>query len=79
MKRAGIRELHFHDLRHTFCTYASESGASTLELATAMGHQTLQMLQRYTHMNAAITHRLSTAVHQKLLEAENDRDQTKAG
>lgn len=67
LKRAGIKNLKLHDLRHTFCTYASESGASNLELATAMGHQTLQMLQRYTHMNAAITTRLSTAVHDRLL------------
>lgn len=38
VKRAGgLLDLHFHDLRHTFCTYASESGASTVELATAMG------------------------------------------
>jgi len=80
LKRAGIRELHFHDLRHTFCTYASESVASTLELATAMGHQTLQMLQRYIHMNANITHRLSTVVHQKLLETDCGKDQSsKAG
>jgi integrase len=67
LKRARIKGLHFHDLRHTFATYAAEAGASNIELATAMGHQTLQMLQRYTHMNATITHRLSTAVHQKLI------------
>ena len=66
VKRAGIKNLRLHDLRHTFCTYASESGASNLELATAMGHQTLQMLQRYTHMNSNITHRLSSAVDQKI-------------
>lgn len=44
--------------------------------ATAMGHQTLQMLQRYTYMNATITHRLSTAVHQRLLEDKNGKEQT---
>lgn len=75
LKRARIQELRFHDLRHSFCTYAAEAGASNLELAMAMGHQTLQMLQRYTHMNAAITHRLSTAVNHKLLEADNGKDQ----
>lgn len=67
-KRARIENLHFHDLRHTFATYAAESGASNLELATATGHKTLQMLQRYTHMDAKITHRLSLAVHQRIME-----------
>jgi integrase len=76
LKRAGIENLRFHDLRHTFATYAAEAGASNIELATAMGHQTLQMLQRYTHMNGAITHRLSIAVHQRLLEDKNGKDKT---
>jgi integrase len=76
VKRAHIEELRFHDLRHTFATYAAEAGASNLELATAMGHQTLQMLQRYTHMNATTTHRLSTAVHDKILENNDGKDQT---
>lgn len=71
LNRASIKNLRFHDLRHTFATYAAESGASNLELATAMGHQTLQMLQRYTHMNANITHRLSSAVDQKIKDVYN--------
>jgi len=76
LKRARVFNLRFHDLRHTFATYAAESGASNLELATAMGHETLQMLQRYTHMNASITQRLSTAVHNRLLEPNNVQDKT---
>ena len=76
LKRAKITGLRFHDLRHTFATYAAEAGASNLELATAMGHQTLQMLQRYTHMNAKITHRLSSEVHQRIMEVDNGKDQT---
>lgn len=72
LKRARIVNLRFHDLRHSFSTYAAEASASNLELATAMGHQTLQMLKRYTHMNSTITHRLSNAVNQKLFK---NRDQ----
>lgn len=75
LKRARVDGLRFHDLRHTFATYAAESGASNLELATAMGHQTLQMLQRYTHMNGAITRKLSKAVHERILENDNGKEQ----
>jgi integrase len=78
LKRAGIKDLRFHDLRHTFATYAAESGASNLELATAMGHQTLQMLQRYTHMNAIVTNRLSTEVHQRILGENNEKKASQA-
>ena len=67
LKRAGIKGLRFHDLRHTFATNAARAGASNMELKTAMGHQTLQMLQRYTHMDASHTRHLSVAVANSLL------------
>lgn len=76
LKRAGIKNLRFHDLRHTFATYAAESGASNLELATAMGHRSLQMLERYTHMNTEITHRLSSAVHERITRGICGEEQT---
>ncbi|MCP6769709.1 tyrosine-type recombinase/integrase, partial [Klebsiella pneumoniae] len=47
LKRAKIEDCRAHDMRHTFCTLAAKQGASNLELATAMGHRTLAMLQRY--------------------------------
>lgn len=75
LKRAKIQNLTLHHLRHTFCTYASEAGASNLELATAMGHQSLQMLLRYTHMNEKITHRLSSAVHERIFKDTHDTNQ----
>ncbi len=66
-KRVGIEDFRFHDLRHTFATYAAEDGASTLELGSAMGHRTPQMTVRYTHMNANSTRRFSDAVENRLL------------
>lgn len=70
LKRANVDDLRFHDLRHTYCTYAAKAGASNLELATAMGHRTLQMLQRYTHLDAITTKKLSLSVSAQLLTGE---------
>lgn len=70
LTRAGIKNLRFHDLRHTFATYAAKAGASNLELATAMGHRTLQMLQRYTHLDVNHTKRLSEFVSSNLLSIQ---------
>ncbi|WP_123514482.1 tyrosine-type recombinase/integrase [Streptomyces sp. 2132.2] len=39
-REAGIKGLHFHDLRHTGNTLAASTGASTRELMTRMGHST---------------------------------------
>jgi integrase len=50
---AGIRDLHIHDFRHFFCTTAARSGASILQIKSITGHSTLQMLDRYTHIEGA--------------------------
>jgi len=47
--RAGLRDLRFHDLRHTFGTRAVEQAASILELKEWMGHANVQTTMRYLH------------------------------
>lgn len=64
-KKAGLHDVHFHDLRHTYSTEASKQGASTIQLLTAMGHRTLQMLDRYTHMQAQMTRPYSEGIAKK--------------
>lgn len=51
--RAGIKDFTFHDLRHEAISRLAERGdMSMLELASISGHKTLQMLKRYTHLQA---------------------------
>lgn len=52
-KRAGIADYTWHDLRHESLSRLAERGdLSVLELAAVSGHKTLQMLKRYTHLQA---------------------------
>lgn len=52
--RAGIADYTFHDLRHEALSRLAERGDLTvLELASISGHRSLQMLQKYTHLQAA--------------------------
>ncbi|OXS33067.1 tyrosine-type recombinase/integrase [Streptomyces sp. XY006] len=50
---AGIKDLHFHDLRHTGNTLAASTGASTRELMARMGHSTARAALIYQHASAA--------------------------
>lgn len=50
--RAGLHDLHFHDLRHEATSRLFERGLSVMEVATITGHRTLQMLRRYSHLRA---------------------------
>lgn len=52
-QRAGISDLTFHDLRHEALSRLAERGDfSVLELAAVSGHKSLQVLKRYTHLQA---------------------------
>jgi integrase len=68
LKRAQIEDCRVHDMRHTFCTLAASQGASNLELATAMGHRTLGMLQRYTHLDVQVTRKFSKHISERILK-----------
>ncbi len=48
--RAGIEDLRFHDLRHTFASWAVQNGADLYRLSRILGHSTLQMTTRYAHL-----------------------------
>lgn len=53
-KKAGIKGVRLHDLRHEATTRLVESGKfNMLEIAAITGHKTLSMLKRYSHPDAA--------------------------
>ena len=52
VRRAGIEDLHFHDLRHEATTRLFEKGLNIMEVASITGHKDLRMLRRYTHLKA---------------------------
>jgi integrase len=50
---AGIKDFHFHDLRHTAASYLAMMGASNMELKSFLGHKSLAMVSRYAHLSPA--------------------------
>lgn len=55
LKRAGISDFHWHDLRHSAASYLVMGGASLAEIAEVLGHKTLSMVKRYAHLSEAHT------------------------
>lgn len=51
-KRAGIKDFHFHDLRHEATSRLFEKGLNAAEVASITGHKDTRMLMRYTHLDA---------------------------
>src|SRR5437016_5190691 len=50
-KRAGLTDLHFHDLRHTFASQFMMSGGDLYILKELLGHKSIAMTTRYSHLS----------------------------
>lgn len=51
LKRAGITNFRFHDLRHTFTSYLVMSGVDIRTVQELMGHKSIEMTIRYAHLS----------------------------
>ncbi|MBS1798949.1 MAG: site-specific integrase [Acidobacteria bacterium] len=51
LRRAKIKNLRWHDLRHTFCSRLAQQGVSLKVIQEAAGHKTIQMTARYAHLD----------------------------
>jgi len=48
-RKADIKGLRFHDLRHTFATRLIERGIDVITVQNLLGHSSVIITQRYTH------------------------------
>jgi len=53
LARAGLHDLHFHDLRHTFASQWMMAGGELYAIKDILGHKTIAMTQRYAHLSPA--------------------------
>lgn len=69
LKRAGIENFRFHDLRHTAASHLAMGGATQGELMTILGHRTPAMTRRYAHYSqghiANVLEKTSSIIDQK--------------
>jgi len=56
LKQAKIKNLRWHDLRHTFCSRLAQAGVSLKVIQEAAGHKTIAMSARYAHMDHTTLH-----------------------
>ena len=63
LKQAGLPNIRFHDLRHTFATHALASGVDVKTLSGILGHTRAAFtLDTYTHTTGDMQRRASEVV-----------------
>lgn len=50
-RRAGVQEIRFHDLRHTFASLMAMAGVDLHVLKELLGHSSYAMTLRYAHLH----------------------------
>ena len=66
VRKAGLQDFRFHDTRHSAASYLAMNGATTVEIAAVLGHKTLQMVRRYSHLANSHTAKVVTAMNEKI-------------
>jgi integrase len=66
LKNAEITNFRWHDLRHTCASYLMMNGVSSLEISKVLGHRTISMVSRYSHLAPARVSDIGNALAKKM-------------
>ena len=65
VKKAKLENFTFHDLRHTAASNLAMDGAGLIEIAEILGHKTMAMVQRYSHLTKKHTAKVLERMNNK--------------
>jgi len=75
LKIAQLDDCGFHTLRHTCASHMAASGASLRQMSEVLGHKTLAMVKRYSHLAEDTTGPTLVNMTRRLFEDQNDQEQ----
>lgn len=70
LSEAQIDDFRFHDLRHSAASYLAMNGATLAEIAEVLGHKTLAMVKRYSHLTEQHTSKVVARMNQAIFGSD---------
>lgn len=71
-RKAGITNFRFHDVRHTFASWAVQGGMDLYRLSRILGHATTQMTAKYAHLATSDLHAAMAKVATNMATGASD-------
>lgn len=65
------QKVVFHTLRHTYASWLARGGSGQSTIAELLGHSSLQMSKRYTHLMQDAKREAATAINATFMNAEH--------
>lgn len=78
LKAAKVNNFRFHDLRHTFASWARQAGADLADVSEALGHSSIGMTMRYAHVKPEDTITAFDRVSETVLAQSRAQEPEKA-
>ena len=75
---ASIADMRFHDLRHTFASWARQSGADIADVCEALAHSDISMTMRYAHIKPDATDTAFDKVSEAITSRSTSRQRISA-
>jgi site-specific recombinase XerD len=73
-KAAGVRDARLHDARHTAATLLLEQGVDIRVVQEILGHSTLAVTKRYTHVTSRLAKEAAERMSRALWDAPDADD-----
>ena len=76
LRKNGLREIRFHDLRHSCATLLVKKGISLREIQDWLGHSSSRTTERYTHLDSSTKIKSASAIESALSFNSNKSNET---